>query len=126
MSPTVRIVLGEMPRLMVDIIREAASRRDDPFEIAAVEEEPADVLSAARLHAAHAVILGTDRNAIKGTYQPLLTERPGFRLVTLRDDGAGGDLFWVELHRVHLRAPSADALLDALSHLHNPDDRSTV
>lgn len=126
MSPTVRIVLGEMPRLMVDIVRAAVSRRSDQFQIVAVETKAAEVLSAARRHDAHAVILGTAQSATDGTYEPLLWERPGLRLLALREDGRASELFWVGTHRRDLGAPSADELLDALSNLDNPDDRPTA
>ena len=103
-----RIILGPMPRLMEEIIRDAAAERSDRLVVASVPS-PDALATAVADHSADAVILcASERSESVGP--DLLRVRPSLRVLSLRDQGRRGQLYWVE----RFGALSARQILDVL------------
>lgn len=104
-----RILIGEMPRMMCDILDGAIAA---DAEIALVGHcANRELALAVRDHGAHAVIL-SKAEASDDLREQLLRTYPQLKVVVMNGDGRGASLF--ECRHLDLVEPSPAAVLDAI------------
>jgi len=105
-----RILVGEMPRLMRDIVDGAVeSQRDMQLVGHCADAELAD---AVERHEANVVIMRESATLAGDLHTRLLCTHPGLKVVVMTGDGRDATLF--EMRHIYLAEPSPTALLSAI------------
>jgi DNA-binding NarL/FixJ family response regulator len=106
----VRILIGDMPRMMCEILDAAIASHDEMVLVGHVANR--GLALAIRDHGAHAVILNKAEASDEFRGQ-LLRTYPELKVVVMTGDGRGASLF--ECRHIELVEPSPGAVLDAIS-----------
>ena len=106
----VRILFGEMPRMMCDIFSGAIESQADMAIVGQCANRELDV--AIRQHDANVVILGRGDASSDDVGRQLLLMHPHLKAIVIKDEGRGASLF--EFRHLELIEPSPAALLDAI------------
>ena len=114
-TPT-RVVLGTMPPLLGDIVRETLARHED-VEVLADVETPSEVAAAVDRTSADVAVLGMSASGARDTtvlMQSLLTNHPRLTVIALASDGRSGYVCQLEPRTIAIDDISPSALVDAI------------
>ena len=112
MAPT-RIVLGAMPALLRDIVRETLASHSD-LEILAEVAERREVLAAAERTRADIAIVGVTQSDRRSVVRELLAEHRRLRIIALTSDGRFGYVYHHDLHETAIAEISPRSLIAAI------------
>ena len=115
MAPT-RVVLGTMPPLLGDIVRETLTRQTD-FEVLAEVATLGEIAPAVQRSDAHVAIVGlaTDGwSSLGGLVQDLLAHRPRLTVIALSSDGRTGYVYQLQPRTVAIGDMSPSSLVRAI------------
>jgi len=114
-----RILIGEMPRMMHDIVDDAVEAQADMEIVGHCVNSELD--AAIPRYGANVIIVAEDATAIHDMPSHLLMKYPDVRLVIVTGDGRRASLF--ELRHLELDEPSPVTLIDAIrTAMHWDDD----
>jgi len=105
----IRIVVGEVPRLLRDIIETAVKREED---MVLVEVNGGDLAALVRDSAADVAIVADDSPRRSAGHRQALVDHPELKLLVLTDDGRSAQL--LELRRRLMSDVSPQALVRAI------------
>lgn len=109
----IRILLGDMPRILRELIDGAIGETADMAVVGTVEA-PERVASSLERTKADVLIIGTPGDADSVQLQSLLYTQPRLRLVTIGGDGRSTALHELRPFTIALGDVSPDVLLDAI------------
>ena len=115
MAPT-RVVLGTMPPLLGDIVRETLFHQTDVEVLAEVDTRD-EVDSAVTHTGAHVAILGIspgDWNTLSGLLGDLLASHPRLTVIALASDGRNGYVYQLQPRTVAIDDISPTSLVRAI------------
>jgi hypothetical protein len=108
-SSSIRIVVGEIPRLLRDIIEKAITQEPD---MTLVEAVGADLATLVRRSGADVAIVADDPLDCDARHTEALVEHPNLKIVVLADNGREAHL--LELRRDLMPDISPRALIDVI------------
>jgi DNA-binding NarL/FixJ family response regulator len=108
-SSPIRVVVGEVPRLLRDIIEDAVRREAD---MTLVEAGGADLAALVRRSRADVAIVADDPPARGAEHRHVLVEHPDLKLLVVTDDGRSAQL--LEFRRRLMFDVSPQALVRAI------------
>ena len=114
MAPT-RVVLGTMPPLLGDIVRETLVQSD--VDVLAEVGSRGEILSAVEQTGAHVVILGMAPDAwssLSGLLRDLLTHHPRLTVIALASDGRSGYVYQLQPRTIAIDDISPKTLVQAV------------
>lgn len=109
----IRVLLGDMPRILRELIDGAIAETADMTVVGAVDSRER-VASSLERTMADVLIIGAPDDAASVQLQSLLYMRPRLRLVTIGHDGRSTALHQLRPFTVSLGDVSPDVLLDAI------------
>lgn len=115
MAPT-RVVLGTMPPLLGDIVRETLIRQTD-FEVLAEVETRSEIISAVQHTRAHVVVVGIspdDWSTLSTLLRELLAQHPRLTIIALASDGRSGYVYQLQPRTVAIDDISPNSLVRAI------------
>ena len=115
MAPT-RVVLGTMPPLLGDIVRETLVRQSDVDVLAEVGSR-GEIMSAVEQTGAHVVILGMSPDAwssLSGLLRDLLAHHPRLTIIALASDGRSGYVYQLQPRTIAIDDISPATLVQAV------------
>lgn len=112
-SAKVRIVLGEMPGLLRDVLERLLAGRDD-LAIVGVCESVGELRSSLALLGADIVVIGTDHPEALGQFVDLFRDHPDLRLLAIRHDARAASMHQMRIRRCRVADLSPPAILSAL------------
>jgi hypothetical protein len=118
--PAIRVVLGDMPEVLLRIVAQAIHERDE-MVLVGEGHDPISILHLMR-DGVDVVILGSDTvGECPGICSHLLSEYPHLKIVlfSYRDNAARA--YWLGLRRQMVNADSMQALLRGVSHISQID-----
>jgi hypothetical protein len=107
----IRIVLVDMPRLLRDIVRTAAT--DERLRVVREYERPVDLLEAVERDGARVVVAGAATHGVEGVGR-LLTAHPEVKVLAIGEDGRDTALWELRPHQRRLGELSPAALRAAI------------
>lgn len=109
----IRILLGDMPPLLHDIVTDLVARQDD---MRIVGELGADVSlgASARRYDASVVILGVATSDVPVEVQDLVYEQRGAKVLAVEADGRHAWLYELRPHQVRIGEVSPRMLIDTI------------
>ena len=116
MAPT-RVVLGTMPPLLGDIVRETLIHQTD-VEVLAEVDTHGEVDSAVTHTGAHVAILGVapdDWSTLSGLLSDLLASHPRLTVIALASDGRNGYVYQLQPRTVAIDDISPTSLVRAIA-----------
>ena len=115
MAPT-RVVLGTMPPLLGDIVRETLTRQTD-FEVLAEVATRGEIAPAVQRSGAHVAIVGLAAegwSSLGGLVQELLAHHPRLTVIALTSDGRTGYVYQLQPRTVAIGDVSPSSLVRAI------------
>lgn len=115
MTPT-RVILGTMPPLLGDIIRETLGRHAD-VEVAADVLTRTEIVAAVSDTRAHVAILGVAPNdwpAVSPLLGELFATNPRLTIIAIASDGRSGYVYQLQPRTVAIDDVSPTALVEAI------------
>ena len=115
MAPT-RVVLGTMPPLLGDIVRETLTRQTD-FEVLAEVQTRGEILSAVQHTGAQVVVVGIAAGGWVGLstlLRELLAVHPRLTVIALASDGRSGYVYQLQPRTVAIDDISPASLVRAI------------
>ena len=104
----IRVAVGEMPRLLRDIILSSLSPHAD---LEVVEAEP---LGPPARDAVEVLLVGSEGAELEARHERLLRRRPRLRILAIDSGGREAAIYELRTHRVALNEVSTDSLADAI------------
>lgn len=125
MAP-IRVVLGAMPTLLRDIVRETLAGRPD-FEVLAEVTEGDEISQAVQRTRADVAVVGItprdDPDDRRSLPSELLAAHPQLRLIALTTDGRTGYAYQLQPYEAAIVEISPESLLEAMKGVHAADQR---
>lgn len=118
MAP-IRVVLGTMPPLLCDIVRETLAGEQD-FEILAEVTRPEHLLAAIMRTGASVAVVGIASGDSKALVHELLAIEPRLAIVALTSDGRTGYVHALQPREWAIADISPETLLDAIRAARSP------
>jgi DNA-binding NarL/FixJ family response regulator len=114
----IRILLGEMPRMMREIVEPAVATQADMQVVGAVSARETLASEVGRTRA-EVVIVGLDSAPQVPSYEAVLYAHPHLKMLAVVDSGREALLYELRPHTVPLGQVSVAGLLDAIRAAHH-------
>jgi DNA-binding NarL/FixJ family response regulator len=113
----IRVVLGTMPVLLRDIVRETVAAQTDDVEILAEVATRGEIATAVRRTEADVAVVGVehlDWNDLRDFLHSLLAEHPRLSVIALANDGRDGWIYRLRPSSAAIHDVSPAALVQAI------------
>jgi len=108
----IRVLLANMPRLMLDIIHHVVAAEPNVAVVGVVAD--GDLPGAIRRTRADVVVVGQDPQGERDSYLSLLLRHPRVKVLAIIDSGKSGALYELRPRRISLGTISARTLAKAI------------
>ena len=109
----IRVLLGEMPEMLRDILDQTFASQDD-VTVVGDRESISPLRAAVGLHDADVVIVGVDRQDWVGDYVELFRDRPMLRVLAIRNNGRGAVMHELSIRRYRVTDLTPTSILAAV------------
>jgi hypothetical protein len=110
-----RVMLGPMPAMLRDIIRETVASQDDLVLVGSGDTRDAPHLHrAVDVHAPDVLVAGVEGSDWVGEYVELFRDHPDLRVLVVRNDARAAALHELVIRRFEVADPSPRSILAAI------------
>jgi hypothetical protein len=109
----IRVLLGEMPEMLHDILDHAVADQDD-VALVGDRDSISSLHTAVDVHSADVVVVGVERQDWVGSYIDLFRDHPMLRLLAIRNDGRAAVMHELSIRRYRVTDLTPSSIIDAI------------